>query len=196
MTQDNKTSSFLKAINKYAQQQSDAILKEAEEFKKQEIEKATKEAITDAYTLIQKNISVEKSKIVSEYAKREQKSRSELFIRRMQIVEEVFDKATDKLSSFTKTDEYNDYIRKSATEIAELFSGKSCIVYVKNDDTDKAQLIKGIIENCTVECDNSIIIGGIRCYCEELSMIADDTLDSKLLNQRQWFSENSDLKVV
>lgn len=196
MTQDNKTSSFLKAINKYAQQQSDAILKEAEEFKKQEIEKATKEAITDAYTLIQKNISVEKSKIVSEYAKREQKSRSELFIRRMQIVEEVFDKATDKLISFTKTDEYSDYIRKSATEIAELFSGKSCIVYVKNDDTDKAQLIKDIIENCTVECDNSIIIGGIRCYCKELSMIADDTLDSKLLNQRQWFSENSDLKVV
>ncbi len=196
MTQDNKTSSFLKAINKYAQQQSDAILKEAEEFKKQEIEKATKEAITDAYTLIQKNISVEKSKIVSEYAKREQKSRSELFIRRMQIVEEVFEKAKDKLISFTKTDKYNDYIRKSATEIAELFCDKNCIVYVKNDDTDKAQLIKDIIENCTVECDNNILIGGIRCYCEELSMIADDTLDSKLLNQRQWFSENSDLKVV
>ena len=59
MTQDNKTSSFLKAINKYAQQQSDAILKEAEEFRQKEIERATKEAITDAYTLIQKNITVE-----------------------------------------------------------------------------------------------------------------------------------------
>ena len=137
MTQDNKTSSFLKAINKYAQQQSDAILKEAEEFKKQEIEKATKEAITDAYTLIQKNITIEKSKIVSEYAKREQKSRSELFIRRMQIVEEVFKKATDKLISFTKTDDYNEYIRKSATEIAELFCDKNCVVYVKNDDMEK-----------------------------------------------------------
>ena len=196
MTQDNKTSSFLKAINKYAQQQSDAILQEAEEFKKQEIEKATKEAITDAYTLIQKNISVEKSKIVSEYAKLEQKSRSELFIRRMQIVEEVFDKATNKLISFTRTDEYSNYIRRSANEISELFCGKSCIVYVKNDDADKADLIKSIIQNCTIECDNSIVIGGIRCFCEELSMIADNTLDSKLSNQRQWFSENSDLKVV
>lgn len=196
MNQDNKTSSFLKAINKYAQQQSEAILQETEEFKKQEIEKATKEAITDAYNLIQKNISVEKAKIVSEYAKREQESKSQIFIRRNEIVSDVFEKATNKLISFTKTDDYTDYLTKSANEIAAVFEGKECIVYIKNDDTDKAELIKSIIKNCTVECDNSIVIGGIKAFCEQSSVIADNTLDSKLNEQYQWFCENSGLKVV
>ena len=196
MTQDNKTSSFLKAINKYAQQQSDAILKEAEEFRQKEIERATKEAITDAYTLIQKNITLEKAKIVSDYAKLSQKSRSEIFVRRNEIVEEVFEKATSKLVSFTKTAEYDEYIKKSASEIAKLFEDKNCVICIKNDDAHKTDMIKAIVPNCTVEFDNSIVIGGIKGYCEELSVIADDTLDSKLLNQRQWFAENSNLEVV
>lgn len=196
MTQDNKTSSFLKAINKYAQQQSAAILKEAEEFRQQEIERATKEAITDAYTLIQKNITVEKAKIVSEYAKLAQKSRSEIFIRRNEIVEEVFKKATNKLIDFTKTAEYDEYIKKSATEIANLFENNSCVISIKNDDAMKADMIKAIVPNCTIKFDNNIVIGGIKGYCEELSIIADDTLDSKLFNQREWFAENSNLKVV
>lgn len=196
MTQDNKTSSFLKAINKYAQQQSDAILKEAEEFRQKEIERATKEAITDAYTLIQKNITLEKAKIVSDYAKLSQKSRSEIFVRRNEIVEEVFEKASSKLVSFTKTSEYDEYIKKSASEIAKLFEDKNCVISIKNDDAHKTDMIKAIVPNCTVEFDNSIVIGGIKGYCEELSVIADDTLDSKLLNQRQWFAENSNLKVV
>lgn len=196
MTQDNKTSSFLKAINKYAQQQSDAILKEAEEFRQKEIERATKEAITDAYTLIQKNITLEKAKIVSDYAKLSQKSRSEIFVRRNEIVEEVFEKATSKLVSFTKTAEYDEYIKKSASEIAKLFEDKNCVISIKNDDAHKTDMIKAIVPNCTVEFDNSIVIGGIKGYCEELSVIADDTLDSKLFNQRQWFAENSNLEVV
>lgn len=196
MTQDNKTSSFLKAINKYAQQQSDAILKEAEEFRQQEIERATKEAITDAYTLIQKNITVEKAKIVTEYAKLAQKSRSEIFIRRNELVEKVFKKATDKLVAFTKTADYDEYIKKSATEIAMLFENKNCVIYIKSDDKAKADMIKAIISDCTIEYDDSILIGGIKGFCEEMSVIADDTLDTKLSNQHQWFTENSNLKVV
>lgn len=196
MTQDNKTSSFLKAINKYAQQQSDAILKEAEEFRQQEIERATKEAITDAYTLIQKNITVEKAKIVTEYAKLAQKSRSEIFIRRNEIVEEVFEKAKNKLLNFTKTAEYDEYIKKSASEIALLFENKNCVISIKSDDAAKTDMIKAIISNCRVEYDDSILIGGIKGFCEEMSVIADDTLDTKLSNQRQWLAENSNLKVV
>ncbi len=196
MNESNKTSRFLEAINRYAKEQSDAILQEVEEFKKQEIEKATKEAITDAYVLIQKTIAVEKSKIVSEFAKKEQDSKRELFIKRQEIVEEVFEKATKKLVDFTKTDEYKEYMIKSAKEIAQQFADNGCVVYVKADDMAFAQDIKGIISNCEIVADEKITIGGIKGYCEKLSVIADNTLDSKLSYQREWFVENSELKVV
>ncbi|MBQ8056903.1 MAG: V-type ATP synthase subunit E [Ruminococcus sp.] len=196
MNQSQKTSSFLRAINKYAKEQSDAILLEVEEFKKQEIEKATKEGIEDAYTLIQKEIAVKKAQIISDVAKREQESRKALFIKRNGIVEKVFADAKAKLLEFVSSEDYVHYLKKSANEVAELFENNECIIYVKENDIDKAELIKGIIPNGKVCADNSIELGGIKAHCEALSIVADDTLDTKLSDQRVWFAENSGLKVV
>lgn len=196
MDKSQKTSSFLRAINKYAKEQSDAIRLEAEEFRKQEIEKATKEGLEDAYTLIQKEISVKKAQIVSDVAKREQESRRNLFIKRNEIVEQVFTDASEKLSEYTKTEDYVTYIKKSAEKINKLFENNACVVYIKEADNDKAELIKGIISQCEVVFDNTIELGGIKAYCESLGIIADDTLDTKLSDQRVWFTENSGLKVV
>lgn len=196
MNESKKTSSFLRAINKYAQQQSEEIRLEVEEFKKQEIEKATKEGIKDAYTLIQKEISVRKSQIVSEIAKREQESRKELFLQRNEIVEKVFSDAEQKLLAYTQTQDYIDYLKKSVQEMSALFNNNGCVIYVKENDTDKADIIKAIIPDCEIKSDNSIILGGIKGYCEKMSVVADDTLDTKLDDQRVWFAENSGLKVV
>ena len=196
MKQSKKMSSFLKAINKYAQEQSEAIRLEAEEFKKQEIEKATKEGIEDAYALIQKEVSTKKAQITSDIAKREQESRKQLFIKRNEIVKRVFDDAKEKLIEYTNTDEYLHYLKDSANKIKESFDGAACVVYIKVSDADKEGLIKEIIPQCTVKTDDSIIIGGLKGYCQSRSVIADDTLDSKLEDQYEWFYENCDLKVV
>ena len=196
MNQSQKTSSFLRAINKYAKEQSDAIRLEVEEFKKQEIEKATKEGIKDAYTLIQKEIAVKKSQIVMEVAKREQESRKQLFKKRNEIVTKVFADAKAKLLDYVKTDDYITYLKDSAQKIAQLIDNNKCVVYLKERDMDKADLIRGIIKDCEICADNSIELGGIRAHCENLSIVADDTLDTKLSDQRMWFAENSGLKVV
>ncbi len=196
MNESQKTSSFLRAINKYAKEQSDAIRLEVEEFKKQEIEKATKEGIKDAYALIQKEISSKKSVIVSDLAKREQESRRKLFLKRNEIVENVFADAREKLLEFTKTEDYTNYILNSVKEIALLFKDNNCVVYVKESDMDKAVLIKEHIKNCDVVCDSNIKLGGIKGYCNSLNILADNTLDTKLTDQHVWFAENSGLKVV
>lgn len=196
MNQDKKTSSFLKAINKYAQQQSEEIKHEVEEFKKQEIEKATKEGISDAYKLIQKEIATKKSQIISDIAKRAQESRQKLFIKRNEIVDSVFADAKAKLLNYTSTEQYKEYLTKSANEIAEYFGDKNCVVYIKESDNDKVQLLKSIITNCSIEEDESIQIGGIKAYCENMSVMLDDTFDSKLENERVYFTESSNIKVV
>ncbi len=196
MNQSNKTSNFLKAINKYAVEQSEAIHKEVEEFKKQEIEKATKEGIKDAYELIQKEISTRRTQITSDIAKRNQSSRRELFHRRNEIVDKVFDDVKEKLVRFSSTDDYTAYLKRSAEEISELFGDNECVVYVKQTDSDKLEAITDIIKGCAVEFDDSIELGGIKGYCKALNILADNTLDTKLNDQRGWFAENSGLKVV
>ena len=195
MNQDKKTSSFLKAINKYAQQQSEAIKLEVEEFKKKEIKKATDEGISDAYKLIQKEIATKKSQIISESARLEQESRNKLFIRRNEIVESVFADAKAQLLEFTDTDDYIGYIKKSVAEMAEYFKDNEFTVYIKESDCSKKSEIQSVA-SINIEVDNSIEIGGIKGFCEKLSILIDDTFDSKLEDERVWFAENSGLKVV
>ncbi len=196
MNQSQKTSSFLRAINKYAKEQSEAIRLEAEEFRKQEIEKATKEGLEDAHALILKEINSKKAIITSDIAKREQESKKMLFIKRSEIVESVFADAREKLVNFTSSEFYADYIRKSAEEIAEVFENKACVVYIRECDASYGELIKESIKNCDIKTDNTITLGGIKGYCKELSMLCDDTLDTKLSDQRARFAETSGLKVV
>lgn len=196
MNQDKKTSSFLKAINKYAREQSNAILLEVEEFKKQEIEKATQEGISDAYKLIQKEVAQKKANIISDFAKREQESRKTLFIKRNEIVESVFADAKAKLIDYTTTDNYAENIRKSAREIASVFENKACIVYVKEADLSLENIIREEISNCTIEVSKDITIGSIKAYCSELSALVDETFDTKLSLERESFIEKCNLKVV
>ena len=196
MNQDKKTSSFLKAINKYAREQSNAILLEVEEFKKQEIEKATQEGISDAYKLIQKEVAQKKANIISDFAKREQESRKTLFIKRNEIVESVFADAKAKLIDYTTTDNYAENIRKSAREIASVFENKACIVYVKEADLSLENIIREEISNCTIEVSKDITISSIKAYCSELSALVDETFDTKLSLERESFIEKCNLKVV
>ena len=44
--------------------------------------------------------------------------------------------------------------------------------------------------------DNSIKIGGLKGYCKSMRIVADETLDTKLSAQREWFIENSGLSVL
>ena len=44
--------------------------------------------------------------------------------------------------------------------------------------------------------DKSIKIGGIKGFCKAMNIVADETLDSKLYAQKEWFIENSGLSVL
>ena len=60
-----------------------------------------------------------------------------------------------------------------------------------------AEGIKALFGGSTeVRADKTIKIGGIRGYCVDMGIIADETLDSKLEAQREWFVENAALSVL
>ena len=61
----SKTDNFLKAIEKYAEQQRSKIQSEAEDFKQKELSKAEDEGLKEAYILIQKKMNDIKAEIAS-----------------------------------------------------------------------------------------------------------------------------------
>ncbi len=192
-----KTNNFLNAIQKYADQQKQDMQKEIENFKAEEMKKAEDEGLRAAYNIIHKEMDNNKSVITREFAKKEKESQDELFLKRAKMMQTVFEKATEKLIAYTSTEEYKNKITMQAQNISKLFDGKSCIIYINEKDKNLAKQLQDCFSGETqVKAIPEIKIGGIKVFCEELNIIADETLDSKLQDQRQWFTENSGLKVV
>lgn len=191
------TNNFLNAIHKYAEKQKEEIINDIEKRKAEELKQVEDESLQEAFDLIQAQVSEEKVKMIGELAKREQESRRHIYNMRLQMTEEIFTNAALRLKEYAKTKEYGDALLKSAEKMAEMFKNNPVVLYMSPKDKKYYDLAASkfsgevqVIEDSTIE------IGGLKCRCDNLKAIADDTMDTSLLNQRDWFTENSNLKVV
>lgn len=197
MANEDKTSNFLKAIDKYAKEQQKEIKLTAASFKRKELQKAEAEVLRDSYILIQKEMAQMRKSIDSEVSKAEIQSKRELLKQRKELMEKVFLKAKEKLISYTKTQEYENLLKKSSQKISDMLDTTGTTLFVKKEDLNfKNEILAFFEKKCTVKESTDIKIGGILGVNEKLGLIIDETLDSKLENERNWFSENSGLSIV
>ena len=196
MNVKTKESKFLDAITRYAEQEKTRIRGEVEEYKAQKIEQATDSGLKDAYELIQREIAAKKTELFIEKAQKENALRQKLFSERARISDEVFQKAEEKLISYTATQKYADMIAASARTISERIQGEAAAVYLKEADMALSAMIREILPTAQIIADPTIRIGGVKVSCPEKGILYDDTLDARLKDQRAWFAEHSGLKVV
>ena len=194
---ENKTDNFLKAIRRYAKQQKSVMKGEVKQLKTERLKEAEEKAKRDSQRLIKDKLQETRTRQTAILAKKTQDGQRKLFIARSAMVEEVFKKAADKLVEYAKSDAYTSKLTDSAKAIADVFDGRDCVLYVNERDLGAAEGIKALFGGSTeVRADKTIKIGGIRGYCASMGIIADETLDSKLEAQREWFVENAALSVL
>lgn len=206
---------FLKAIEKYAEEQRNQIRFESESFKKQELEKAESEGLREAYTLIQREMAAVRTEISSKLSRDEMASRKKIFEKRNGMTEKVFQRVKEKLIEFTKTGAYEKLLIESVKKIAQGLKADDVILFVKESDMKLADKLKAAYSaerlkdkklgdkiksafspSCEVRISHEIKIGGITGRSAKLGLIADETLDTKLEGQREWFYQNSGLRVT
>lgn len=193
----NKTDNFLKAIKKYANAQKRSMQGEVKLLKTERLKEAEEKAVRDSEQLKREKLHETGNRITAQVAAKTREGQKNLFRERAKMTDEVFELAEQKLAAYTQTDEYSKKFFDGARAIAELFDGKECIVYVKEQDVQKTDELNNIFGgNAEIKVDSTIKIGGIKGYCERMGIIADETLDSKLEEQRGWFVENAGLSVL
>lgn len=196
MQDTGKTSNFLKAINKYAAEQRKEIKTRAEEFRKYELQKAESEVLRDAYYLIQNEMAQMKKNIASEVSKLEFEKRRELFSKRQAIMDDVFEKAQEKLLDFTETENYVEQLKNYANSVSKVLKKSGTVLYICKKDEKFIDIIREAYGKiCRVEVSDKIKIGGILAVNNVMSLVVDETLDSKLDAQKIWFEENSKLNI-
>ena len=197
MGKNNKTDNFLKAINKYSKLERQQIQNDIETVRDEELKKAEANGKKMARDFIAKEYSAVKTAVTGQYAVKNLEAQGKVYQKREEITNSVFEKSFKKLKDFTSTPRYKDLLIKSAKEIADIFKENSCVIFISENDNKFAQDIKAQFSGeVTVENDVAIKIGGIKGFCKDLKIVADNTLDSKLNSQKDWFTENSGLKVM
>ena len=115
------------------------------------------------------------------------------------VEDEVFELAKEKLIAYAKTDQYVKSVEESAAKISEKLTADDVIIKISEKDLKlKEQIIKafGNTRKCEIQVSEDIVIGGITGQSRELGLLIDETLDTKLDEQHEWFCENSGLKVT
>ena len=194
---ENKTNNFLKAIKKYAKEQRNTMRGEVARLKEERLKQAEDKAKRDSKSLIKTELAEKRREQTAVLALKTREGQKNLFIERSRMTEEVFELSAQKLRDYTKTDDYREKLRDSARKIAQLFGDRDCVISLSENDMDKARELKALFGgNTDVQPDRTIRLGGIKAYCESMGIIADETFDSKLQAQREWFCENAKLNVL
>lgn len=192
-----KTDNFLRAIRRHVSAQKKQMLNEVSQIKEETLTLTRTKAQQDSEKLIADRLEQKRTEQTSILAKKTQDGQRALFRQRAEMTNAIFDKATQKLIAYTQTPEYLEGLLKSTKKIAGLFAGNDCVLYVSEKDLEHADEMASCFDgNAVIKADKTIKIGGVKGYCKAKGIVADETLDSKLQLQREWFIENAQLNVL
>lgn len=191
---EEKVSKFVQAITEYAEEQRDKLRKETEAFKTERLMKAEQEVLNDSYHLIQKEIAESRGESLREMSRRDLAARKEVLSRRLQIMNEVFDRARDSLVKYTATSEYIDFLRRTLSDMTAVLPKDGTVYYLAPRDAGQIEALSSLCpDGSRIETADDIGLGGIRGVNQQSGHIVDNTLDTKLESQRSWFTIHSGL---
>ncbi len=195
MEQSAKVDRFVEAIIKESEKKRQLIEQETQQIIKDEISKCEAELRRESYNYIQKRAAAIREDVGREIANRQLESRKELLLRRTEMMEEIFVRVKLRLSAFTQTPEYTQFLLRSMEKLRDTISG-GIILYVRPADVKILSEIAGsLLSDYKIEEDSSISIGGVKASDMDKKIFADDTLDIRIHSQREWFMANSGLNV-
>jgi len=187
---------FENEIASHSAKEIDEILREvvavkSKELAKIEIEVKQQVALSQGVRL--KEIrDAQRAEINRMIADRNQK----LAARRREIADDIFDEVRKRLAGFVGSPAYLDHVAEKAAKSAELLGSQPMRFYLSADDASGRETIERAFgTRATVKADPAIRIGGFRVVGLDSGLEIDETLDTRLSQNREWFYANSQLFI-
>lgn len=195
MIQQSKINSFINSITDAAAEKRSKVGAETKEILNAEraaIEEQAKKAADDYIRARSAAIKLEAGRRISESAA---ECRKEVFSRRNDIAMKTRSAVAEKLREFTSSPEYGEFLMKSAERVMKAFGEGNVTLLLRAEDMAVGEEICKKYPNATASEDSSIKIGGIKGVNSIVTLLVDDTLDSRLEGRKKWFEENSGLYI-
>ncbi len=195
LNQNDKIERFSEIINKNALAQCKKIEKQTEKFRKEQLQELENKSKAELQNRLGYEAQRIKTQTGSKISALNAESKKHLAGKREEITSAVFEKVKEKLASFTKTAEYEAFLQKSVSALAEEI-GKNAIIYVRESDLPLCkEKLFGINGVKAFEKSDKIKLGGAVASNEAKTVFAVDTLESRVASQRELFLTQSSLSI-
>jgi V/A-type H+-transporting ATPase subunit E len=193
---EKKLDKFSSAVLKDAQDHREKILAEIEEYRNVQMEKAEEDILHEAYIMIQNEISAIKSQQSRKVSLAELEGRRKFLKQREEIMGRVFQETSARILAYTGTADYATMLCETVKKSCGTLPEGDLVIQVRPTDLPLAdRLIKACGRTAKVEGNSSITLGGYILINSDKGVIIDETLDLKLMSQKDWFAASSGLTM-
>ncbi len=191
---DNRLEIFLKSVTDYADAQCKKLERTAETQTQKEITAYKKQAVDISKSNTNREIGKIQSEAALKAAEYESGKRLALSNLRNELADGIFDEATLKIRDFTASAEYSAFLKRSAQRLVGAV-GTEIIFYIRPCDAVYSSVLKEVAPQAEIRESEQIKLGGIIATDKSENLRADDTLESRLGDEKKAFFENADFKV-
>ena len=184
-----------KSVMDQAGAEAQKLLDQAKEYKESAMKKAEADVLQELYSRIQDEVAEIHTSATRSVSQKESKERQDLLLRREEITRSVFEQVKRRLLDFTKTPAYNDLMTEIAKELGVRCPMEGTIVMLRREDYHLAAKL-GEHFGKNVLADEAIHIGCIKVMNQSSGVFMDETLDSRLEDQKPWFYSHSGLTIT
>ena len=183
-------------IERLASLEEEKILAEAKELEAEAYQQIKAEAKKDADALLAKELVEISSNASVEASLSQEEKTKKLVETREAYVTKIFKEAKNRLNEFVNSEGYKMYLIKHMEKISSLYQMSDSILKLRQNDTKYADaLVKAYGIDLTVELSDEIKIGGFIIENKATNVVVDESLDTALENQKEWFYKTSGLMI-
>lgn len=192
----NSIKAFTDAIKRMAKEECDAINNETRQIKSQRLDaliQQTRDKYNNYVDYELLRLQADTNRQISILHENEKK---ELAALRSKLTDKIFDAVLTELSDFTNTTEYKKLMIRSFTEIIEALPDEELEFFVRQEDMILCdEICKALDRTLEIKPADDIKLGGVKAVGIKTESLADDTLDTKLEEQKKLFVEHSGFKI-
>lgn len=189
-----KLSRFEEEIMDTVAQRCKEIDDEIQTYHMQELGKHEDDILTETYAIIQTEVQELSELNTKELSRNGMELKKRLYLKRDEYSKLIFAQARIKLADFASSPEYEAFLLAKAKKLAE-YNLDGAELHVKQCDLNYADALSKICA-VPVVADEKILIGGALLVNTSKNFVVDETLDTALEDQKEWFADNSGFIVA
>ena len=194
--QNSKLARFNDAIETLVSLREQQIIAQADETRLKLISGAKERIAAEMEARYQEHLAETKEHLIAKRVKVEEDLRRELFSRRVQLVDELFDLCAARIRSFIISEDYEPFLLKLAEKIQAAYDLHAAVISLRPEDMMFLPKLASIFPaDCSFIPGEDMPLGGLLIAIPPLNLLIDERLCSRLEDSRNWFYANSGLQI-